>query len=102
MFWAIISERSQKQFLGIKISTGPFKKKAYLVHLITNLSDLYTDINKIRREIGIPPENFIWLAEEREKERTEIFLFNVIAKSFLFPSHNNIICSLTRFNINFI
>jgi len=82
--------------LGIKISTGPFKKNAYLVHLITNLSDLYTDINKIRREIGIPPENFIWLAEEREKERTEIFLFNVI-KSFLSPSHNNIICSLPWF-----
>jgi len=66
-------EVSKAVLWALKYKNNLPKRDAYLVHLATNLSDLLTDIHKIREMLGIPKDNFDWLADEREKERRETF-----------------------------
>lgn len=66
-------EVSKAILWALKYKDNFQKRDAYLVHLSTNLSDLLTDIYKIRDKLGIPEENFKWLADEREKERIKTF-----------------------------
>lgn len=58
---------------ALKYKKDPEKRKAYLVHMVTNLSDLYKDIEKMCIVLGLSWTEFCKLSDAREAERMERF-----------------------------
>ena len=68
-----LGEVSKAILWAMKYRDNPERCRAYLTHFATNLSDLFADICKIRKALGITEEAFEWLANEREGERRKEF-----------------------------
>jgi hypothetical protein len=47
--------------------------RGYLLHLVTNLSDVLVDVEKLAKAVGVPWNDLVRLSDAREVERRETF-----------------------------